>query len=162
MAQYTCTCACEKCIGKWKLREETPALECIASYPRGFNMKAVEALPVVYRHRPFSRYLHATACSFRNVMKSKKAKHLPSTSQEALNKIKTNRGKKSTKMSKGAAEQREAIVSDRERRRRTLDPLVWDAKTAEIMLLYKDGEFVGPFPNRPNPILDPIIYERFG
>lgn len=116
----------------------------LPNYPRGTSMTVVEVLPVVYS--PFSRYLHATACSFRNVMKSKKAKHLPSTSPETVNKIKTSRTKDSTKqMSRKAAEQREAIVSDTERRRRAPDPLVWDAKTAEMMLLYKDGEFVGPF-----------------
>ena len=116
----------------------------LPNYPRGANMTAVEVLLVVCS--PFSRYLHATACSFRNVMKRKKAKHSPSTSPEAVNKIKTSRGKE--QMSRGAAGQREATVSDAGRRRRAPDPLVWDAKTAEMMLLYKDGEFVGPFPNK--------------
>ena len=107
-------------------------------------MRTVEALPVVYVHRPFSRYLHATACSFMNVMKSKKAKHLLSTSPEAVKKIKASRGKDSAKQrSNEAAGQRETDAAPP--RKRAPDPLVWDAKTAEIMLLYKDGEFVNHF-----------------
>lgn len=106
-------------------------------------MAMVESLQTrrVYNLLLSSRCLRSAACSLKAI--SSRRKFLPTSSAALETKSKSIRGKRGTaQKSKVPGEQVEAAVPDTEqqRRKRRLDPVTWSAKTAETMLLYKDGE----------------------